>query len=77
MSKPRLRELGYLESEFESQPLESKLGLVTTEHLIYHLGQSICKAHPWCWPLEPLFTLGGGLVAKSCLTLATPWTVLQ
>ena len=51
MSKPRLREAGYLESEFESQPLKSKLGLVTTEHLIYHLDQSNCKAHSWCWPL--------------------------
>lgn len=59
MSNPRLRELGYLKSEFESQPLESKLGLVTTEHLIAHLGQSIfTKAHPW-WPLEPTSGRGG------------------
>ena len=28
----------------------------------------------WAWPFFPP---GGGLVAKSCLTLATPWTVAR
>ena len=50
------------------------LSVKSSGHLFYHKGLSsiehtllsVCYVTPYC---------GGGLVTKSCLTLATPWTV--
>ena len=51
--------------------VESEKGLAYSRHLIHVLWQNENKANP----RTRVSNSGGGLVAKLCLTLVTPWTV--